>query len=119
MSPIFFKKGVPLCIIFVLIFSALALATEEEVVRLQGVMMALDLRKNVMIVNEKLFVLNTNTTIHNEKGSAITIDRLKPKTWVYIEGVKDRINRRIMVKKIYLLQRYIEDKEKHLYPFIQ
>ena len=113
------KKRIPLSIIFVLIFSALALASEEEIVKVQGVMMALDLKKNVMIVNERFFAFNQNTTLYNDKGVAITIDKLKPNTWVYIEGLKDGTNKWIVVRKIYLLPKYIKEKEKHLYPFIQ
>ena len=113
------KKRIPLSIIFVLIFSALTLASGEEIVKIQGVMMSLDLKKNVMIVNERLFTLNKNTAIHNDKGVAITIDKLKPNTWIYIEGLKDGTNKRTVVRKIYLLPKYIEEKERHLYPFIQ
>lgn len=113
------KKGIPLYIIFVLIFSALTLASGEEAFRIQGVLMALDLKKDVMIVNERLFSLNPKTTIYNDKGAPITIDKLRPNTWVYIEGLKDGTHQRIVVRKIYLLPKYIEEKEKHLYPFIQ
>jgi len=114
-----FKKRIPLGVISILVFSASALAAEEEIVKIQGVIMALDLKKNVMIVNERLFALDQNTMIHNDKGATITIDKLRPKTWIYIEGLKDKMNRQIMVRKIYLLPKYIEEKEKHLYPFIQ
>ena len=119
MNKDFYKLGIPITIIFVLLCSYMALASEEEIIKIQGVMMSLDLKKNVVIVNERLFVLNQNTAIHNDKGVAITIDKLKPNTWVYIEGLKDSTNRRIVARKIYLLPKYIKEKEKHLYPFIQ
>ena len=113
------RRGLPLSILFILVFSATALAGEKKVVKMQGVIMAFDLKKNVVIVNERLFVLNPNTTLHNDKGTATTIDKLKPNMWVYIEGLQDKMNRRIVAQKIYLLPKYIEDKEKHRYPFIQ
>ena len=113
------KKGIPLSVIFIIVFSASVLAAEEEIVQVQGLMMALDLKKNAMIVNEKIFAFNQNTTFHNDKGAAITIDKLRPKMWVYIEGLKDKTNKRIIARKIYLLPKYIEEKEKRLYPFIQ
>jgi hypothetical protein len=49
----------------------------------------------------------------------MTIDKSRPKTWVYIEGERDKYNNRIIINKIYLLPKYIDKKEKHLYPFMQ
>jgi hypothetical protein len=49
----------------------------------------------------------------------MTVDKLRAKTWVYIEGMKDNIKKRAIAEKIYLLPKYIHEKEKHLYPFIQ
>ena len=97
----------------------LALASEEDIVKMQGMIMALDINKNTMVVNEKSFVWSQNTAVYNDKGSPITIDRFKPQTWVYIEGERDKNNRRIIINKIYLLPKYIGKKERHLYPFIQ
>jgi hypothetical protein len=99
--------------------STLALSSEEDTAKIQGVIMALDVNKNTMIVNEKLFVWRENTAIYNDKGSPLTIDKFKPKTWVYIEGENDKNNRRIIINKIYLLPKYIDKKGKHLYPFMQ
>jgi hypothetical protein len=86
-------------------------------VGIQAVINTLDLRKNVMIANERLFELNAKTTIHNNRGTAITIDQLKPKTWVYVEGLRDKKKRAIVAQKIYVIPKYIEDKDKRLYPF--
>jgi hypothetical protein len=72
-----------------------------------------------MIVNEGTFIWNQNTKFYNEKGSLVTVDKLRAKTWVYIEGVKDSAPKRMMAEKIYFLPKYIPGKEKHLYPFIQ
>jgi hypothetical protein len=113
------KKGIPLSFIFVLVFSALPLVAGEDIVGIQAVINTLDLKKNVMIANERLFELNTKTTIHNNRGAAITIDQLKPKTWVYVEGLRDKKKRGIVAQKIYVIPKYIEDKDKRLYPFIK
>ncbi len=101
------------------IFCTLAFASEEDTAKIQGIVMALDINKNTMIVNEKLFVWNQNTAIYNDKGSSVTIDKFKPKTWVYIEGERDKNNRQIIINKIYLLPKYIDKKEKHLYTFME
>jgi len=116
---IFFRKGMGIGIIFIFIFLNLTFASGEDIVKTQGKIMELDLNKNTMIVHEKLFVWDLNTIIYNEKGSPIKIDHLKPKRWVYIEGIEDRTNKRIMMIKIYLLQKYVDKKERHLYPFMQ
>jgi hypothetical protein len=79
--------------------------------------MELDLKNNRMIVNERTFVWDPNTVFYNEKGSPITADKLRTRGWVYIEGM--RHHKRLVAEKIYLLPKYIHEKEKHLYPFIQ
>jgi hypothetical protein len=101
------------------IFCTFGFASEEDIVKVQGMIMELDVNKNTMIVNEKLFVWRENTAIFNDKGSPVTIDKFKPKTWVYIEGEKDQNNRQIIIKKIYLLPKYVDKKERHLYPFME
>jgi hypothetical protein len=104
---------------YLLIFSTLAFASEDDIVKIQGMIMDLDVNKNTMIVNEKLFVWSQNTTLYNDKGSPLTIDKFKPKSWVYIEGERDKNNRRIIINKIYLLPKYVDKKERHLYPFME
>jgi hypothetical protein len=96
-----------------------AFASEGDTAKIQGIIMALDVNKNTMIVNEKLFVWRENTAIYNDKGSPLTIDKFKPKAWVYIEGENDKNNRRIIINKIYLLPKYVDKKERHLYPFME
>ena len=106
-------------IVFMLLFLALAFAQEQDAFKMQGLIMNVDLQKNMMIVNESTFIWNPNTKFYNEKGSLVTVDKLRAKTWVYIEGVKDSAQKRMMAEKIYILPKYIDKKEKHLYPFIQ
>jgi hypothetical protein len=90
---------------------------EENIVKTQGRIMALDLKRNTMVVNEKTFVWKQNSAVYNDKGSPATIDKFRPNTWVYIEGEKD--NNKIIINKIYLLPKYVERKERHLYPFME
>jgi len=104
---------------YLFIFSTLAFASEEDIVNIQGMIMDLDVKKNTMIVNEKLFVWSQNTSIYNDKGSPITIDQFKPKAWVYIQGERDKNNNRIIIHKIYLLPKYIDKKERPRYPFME
>jgi hypothetical protein len=47
------------------------------------------------------------------------MDRLKAKTWVYVEGVQEKGQRRVLAKAIYLLPKYIDGKEKRFYSFIK
>jgi len=113
------KKEVPLIIIFIFIISALTFAADTNLVKMQGVVMQLDLKTNRMIVNERHFAWDDHTIINNEKGSLITIDKIKPGSWVYIEGDTDKVNKRVAIRKIYLLPKYIDDKERNRYSFMQ
>ena len=119
MKGMILKKRVILPFFLVLLISSLTFAADKDIVTLQGIVMDLNLKKNVMFVNEKAVAWNQNTLFHNEKGSPIPVDKLTTKTWVYIEGVKDEARKRVMAKKIYLLPKYIHGNEKHLYPFIK
>jgi len=114
----FFHNGFTFAIFWVFVISSLTFASDASIVRIQGRVMELDLNKNTMIVNERIFVWSPNTNFYNDKGSSITADRLRTKIWVYIEGTRD-VNKKVVAEKIYLLPKYIHEKEKHLYPFIQ
>jgi len=81
--------------------------------------MELDLKKSMMIVNEKLFIWNPKTIFNDEKGKPITVEKLSTKSWVYIEGENDKVHKRVVAQKIYLLPKYIDRKERHRYPFMQ
>jgi hypothetical protein len=114
-----FWKGIALGIGCVIIFFTLTYASEEDIIKLQGIIMDLDLGKKLMTVNERLFVWDEKTIISNAEGSLIPMEKLKPNSWVYIEGERDKVKKRIMIRKIYLLPKYIDGKERHLYPFIK
>jgi hypothetical protein len=86
---------------------------------MQGIVMEVDLKKNMIVVNERMFAWDPNTIFYNEKGSPLTVDKLRAKTWVYIEGMRDNVRKRLVAEKIYMLPKYIDEKEKHLYPFME
>ncbi len=119
MKRIILRGGISLSIFFILVISALTFASDKGIVTTQGVVMALDLKKKVVIINERTFTWDENTIIHNEKGSPVALDNLRARNWVYVEGVEDKAHKRVVVKKIYLLPKYIDGKEKNLYPFIK
>ncbi|MBM4348624.1 MAG: hypothetical protein FJ106_01860 [Deltaproteobacteria bacterium] len=104
---------------FMIIFSTLTFASGEDIYRNQGIIMGLDLRQKMMIVNERTFTWDQTTIICNEKGSPINIENFKTKAWVYIEGMREKKNNPIRIEKIYLLPKYVDKKERHLYPFFQ
>jgi hypothetical protein len=99
--------------------ASLTFAADKDIVKTQGIIMAIELFKNSMIVNERLVVWDPQTLFNNEKAKPITVDQLKVKNWVYLEGVLDKDRKKVLAKKVYLLPKYIDDKQKHLYPFIQ
>ena len=113
-----FRIKIPLIVFSVFLFSTLSLAQDSDRMKIQGRVMQLDLEKNVMIVNERLFVLDSQTTVRDEKGYRTTVDRLKLQTWVYVEGENNKAIKKLVARKIYLLPKYVERKERHLYPFM-
>ena len=119
MKRIIFNGWISLAIFSVLVISALTFASDKGIFTTQGIVMTLDLKKKTMVINERAFIWDQDTVIHNEKGSPVTLDSLRVRTWVYIEGVEDKAHKRVVAKKIYLLPKYIDEKEKNLYPFIK
>ncbi len=113
-----YPRGLLLILLLSLFISSLTFAADKDIVTFQGKVMELDWKKKVIVVNERSFSFDQNTIVHNEKGSPVPQDNLRAKTWVFIEGVKDKSQKKV-AKKIYLLPKYIDEKEKHLYPFIK
>jgi hypothetical protein len=112
-------KIILICVVVLLSTGSLTTAAEKDRVQFQGVIMTVDLRKQSMVVNERLCTWDKGTLINNEKGLPIETDRLKTKAWVYIEGVQEKAHGRVLAKAIYLLPKQIDEKEKHRYPFIK
>jgi len=105
-------------IALILLVSASSYASDKDVTRLQGVVMAIDLKRNLININERSFTWDQGTAFYNEGGIPIGIERIKPNTWVYIEAVT-KTRKPPVARKIYHLPRFINEKEKHLYSFIQ
>jgi len=113
-----YSRGIFIAILLSLFISSLTFAANKDIVTFQGIVTELDFKKKIITVNEREFAFDKNTIVHNEKGSPIPQDNLKTKTWVFVEGVKDKSQKKLATR-IYLLPKYIDDKEKHLYPFIK
>jgi hypothetical protein len=113
------KKGIFLSIFFLFFLSALTFAANINIVKMQGVVMSLDQKTNTLVINEKTFIWDKNTTFYNQAGASVTLDKLRTKGWVYIEAENDKAHKRWIAKKIYLLPKFIGSKERHLYPFIE
>ena len=112
-------KGITLSIVWVIVIFGLTYAWGEDHLRFQGKIMNLDLQKKIMIVNERPLVWDNTTIMNNNNGLPLTIDKFKPKSWVYIEGEIDKISKRTVIRKIYLLPKHIDKKERERYLFMQ
>lgn len=113
-----FRKVMILIVCSVIAFSTLAFALEEKIVKAQGLVTTINHKKNTIIVYETTYVWNNNTAFYDDKGSSITIDKLRPKSWVYIEGKTDSANI-TFIERLYLLPKHVDRKERHLYPFME
>jgi hypothetical protein len=98
-----------LAVSFILLFSPLAFTAEPVAVTVQGKIMDWDLKKNMIVVNEKYFFWNAQTIFYDEKGNAIKGDRFKVKqlkmnTLVNMEAVKiTTAKRQFTIKKLSLV----------------
>jgi hypothetical protein len=114
-----FWKGITFGIVGVIIFFTLTYASEKDTIKFQGYVMDLNFGKRMMDVNEMLFVWDEKTIINNHAGLPTTMDKLKPHSWVYIEAERDNVKKQMVIRKIYLLPKYIDKKERNRYPFMQ
>jgi hypothetical protein len=96
-----FLKGVLVIVLFV--FSASAFASEDGIIQIQGTIMHVDLKKNTVIVNERVFVLDRDSILQDEKGRSMQNDKLRSGNRVSLEGVEDKTGKRNIVRKICLL----------------
>jgi len=106
-------------VILTLMVSALTFASDKGIVKFQGVVMTVEVKKNIVTVNERVFAFDQQTVVFTEKGLPTTLDKLKVGGWVYIEAVPDKANRRNIAKKVYLIPGFVHDKEKHRYSFFE
>ena len=102
----FFGKEIVLIVCFVVISLAFAFAAGDQVVSIEGKVMSLNLSKNRIVVNEKIFVWDANSVLYDEKGSSIPIatDRLKKGTRVSIEATTIK-NKPYLIKNMSLLSK--------------
>lgn len=118
MNRFFSVKGIALVLFLWLIFSASTFAGDKVVVKMQGVVMELDLKKGTMVVSERTFLLG-DATFYNDRGTPIERDRVKTKAWVYVIGEYDKSSNERTAKKVYLLRGEVTSKNSHLYPFME
>ena len=105
-------------IALILLVSTSPSASDKDVTRLQGVVMAIDLKRNLININERSYAWDQGTAFYNERALPIGVEKMKPNTWVYVEAVTET-HKRPVAKKIYHLPRFINEKEKHLYSFMR
>ena len=111
-----FLKGLTL---LVLAISVLAFASDDNTSKIQAKVTEVNLDRRALYIGETSFLWDQNTIFCDAKGNPITIDRVKPDSWVYIAyDFNKRTDKRIG-RKVYLLPRHIEKKEQHLYPFME
>jgi hypothetical protein len=113
------KRIMLLTFFLVIVIAPRAVASERDGIGTQGQVMEVDLKKHVLVINERPFVLTEKTLVQDVKGAPVPMDKLKPKAWVYIVGVMDKAHQRVYASRIYMLPKYIGAKERNLYPFFQ
>ena len=109
----------PLILLSVLLMWGTAFTAEQTLMKFHGVVMDVDLKTNVCVVNEKQVHWFSYTSLNNEKGVLASIENLKVKDWVYVEGVNSTVNKRIEARRMPLLSKRTEENEKGFYPFIK
>jgi len=105
--------------ILVLAISALAFASDNVTYKVQGKVAVVNLDKKFLVIGETTFSWNQNTIFSDAKESPITINKVKPNAWVYIECEYIRRTDKRIAKKVYLLPKLIGKREQHLYPFME
>ena len=114
------KKGKTIILVIsIFMLSSLTFGVNSDLVRVQGRVMGIEAKTNTIIVNEKIFVWDEKTLIANENGDPITIDKLKTRHWVYVEGVHTKSSKQTTVRRIFLLPKYVTSSERHRYPFME
>lgn len=103
-----YLKNIYLSIILILSVYSLSLSfdSENEMNKIQGIVMEIDLKKNLIIVNERPIFLDQNTLIQDSRGISIFLDSIKKGSLVYIEWANNTEKNRPSAKRIYLLPEY-------------
>ena len=108
-----------LAILLPLVLCTLTFGGEDDILKFQGQVMTVDVKKSSLVVNERWIVWDKHTLVSNERGTPASIERLKARDWVFVEGVLDRSQKKIKAKRIYVLPKRIDEKEKRQYPFFK
>jgi hypothetical protein len=105
--------------ILLLAISTMAFALDNIAYKTQGKVTEVNLVKKTLVIGETTFFWDENTIFSDAKGFPITINRVKPNGWVYIECEYNKRTDVRIARKVYLLPRHIGKKEQHLYPFME
>jgi len=112
-------KTIILAILLPLVVCTLTFGGEGDILKFQGLVMTVDVKRNSLVVNERLIVWDKNTVVSNERGTPASIERLKARDWVFVEGVLNESLKKIDAKRIYVLPKRIDGKEKRQYSFFE
>ena len=113
-------REITILVVFLpLLMCTLTFGGEGDILKFQGVVMSVDVKGSSLIVNERLVVWDKKTVVSNERGISASIERVKARDWVFVEGVLNKAQKRVEAKRIYVLPKRIDEKEKHQYPFFK
>lgn len=118
------KLGIQVvCIVvgwFLLSFTPMGLAAEDNVIRTQGLINpGGNLKMGYLFINETRIYIDQKTQTMDHRGGLIPVSELKPKKWVYMEVENDPIKQTFKAKKIYLLPHYVNPNEKQKFSFMK
>ena len=78
-----------------------------------------NLKTGYLLINEMRIHIDQITQIMDQSGTSISVTKLKPRGWVYIEVEKDPIEKISKARKIILLPHYITPAEKKRFSFMK
>ena len=97
-------------IVFTLLGVGLTDAADGDILKIRGVVMSVDLKKNEVVVNERRCKLNDGTVIQDLNGLPTTLEKIRPHDWVYLEGRHDQASKKVVAKRIQCLPKGAEGK---------
>ena len=97
-------------VVFTLLAAGLTDAADNDMVRIRGVVMSVNLKKGEVVVNERRCKLDNGTVIQDQNGLSTTLEKIKEHDWVYLEGRRDKASKKVLAKRIQCLPRGAEGK---------
>jgi Domain of unknown function (DUF5666) len=97
-------------VVFTLLAAGLTDAADNDMVRIRGVVMSVNLKKGEVVVNERRCKLDNGTVIQDQNGLPTTLEKIKEHDWVYLEGRRDQAGKKVVAKRIQCLPRGAEGK---------